>query len=104
MHEMRNHLAVAMASVGVVCRREGGCLEFTVNDDGPGIAADDLPRIFEAGFRGKSAGEHDGSGLGLSLVKQFVEGQGGSVDVRSTPMSGATFTVRLPGQQIVSDR
>lgn len=90
-------------SVGVACRREGGCLEFTVNDDGPGIAADDLPRIFEPGFRGKSAGGHDGSGLGLSLVKQFVEGQGGSVAVRSTPASGATFTVRLPGRPVERD-
>jgi len=89
--------------VGVVCRREGGCLEFTVNDDGPGIAADDLPRIFEPGFRGKSAGEHHGSGLGLSLVKEFVERQGGSVAVSSTPLSGATFTVRLPGTPVVNE-
>jgi signal transduction histidine kinase len=89
-------------SVGVVCRRDGGYLEFTVNDDGPGIAPDDLPRIFEPGFRGKSAGEHHGSGLGLSLVKEFVERQGGSVHVRSTPTSGATFTVRLPGTPVTS--
>jgi two-component system sensor histidine kinase BaeS len=86
--------------VGVVCRREGECLEFTVNDDGPGIAADDLPRIFEPGFRGKSAGKHHGSGLGLSLVKDFVERQGGSVAVRNTPPRGATFTVRLPGAPV----
>jgi len=90
-------------SVAVVCRREGGSLEFTVNDDGPGIAADDLPRIFEPGFRGKSAGGEHGSGLGLSLVKDFVERQGGSVAVCSTPPGGATFTVRLPGMPVGSE-
>jgi len=87
-------------SVGVVCRREAGCLEFTVNDDGPGISPEDLPRIFEPGYRGKNVDKQSGSGLGLSLVKDFVEQHGGSVVVRSTPLRGATFTVRLPGTPV----
>lgn len=84
-------------TVSVSCRREAGCLEFTVSDDGPGIIPEDLTRIFDPGFRGKAAAQHAGSGIGLSLVKDFVEQQGGSIFVSSKPAHGATFTVRLPG-------
>src|SRR5262249_54021303 len=64
-----------------------------IEDDGPGIAPDVLPRIFDPFFTTKAKGE--GTGLGLGIVKQIVEKHGGTVEVSSRP--GATrFTVRLP--------
>jgi signal transduction histidine kinase len=83
--------------VSVVCRRSFDSLEFSVRDEGPGIAADEIPRIFERDFRGSASAAFPGSGIGLSLVKQFVEFHGGSIAVDSVPGAGATFTIRLPG-------
>jgi signal transduction histidine kinase len=87
----------AGGSVDVVCRRDAACMEFTVRDDGIGIAATELPRIFERGFRGGGAESQAGSGIGLSLVKDFVDAAGGSIAVESVVAQGSTFTVRLPG-------
>jgi signal transduction histidine kinase len=74
------------------------CMRVTVEDQGPGIAAADLARLFVP-FSQLSVGttrSHDGAGLGLSLVKQLVESQGGSVGVRSTPGVGSSFHFVLP--------
>jgi CheY-like chemotaxis protein len=65
-----------------------------VEDSGPGIAADVLPRIFEPFFTTKPAGE--GTGLGLSLCRGIVEEHGGTLTVESEPGRGATFVVALP--------
>ncbi len=64
-----------------------------VEDDGQGIAADDLPRLFVE-FQQLDAGyskQHQGTGLGLALTRRLVEAQGGSVGVRSTPGLGSVF-------------
>ncbi len=69
----------------------------SVRDDGNGIAAEALPRIFDLFFQG---GQHGGLGIGLTLVKRLVELHGGTVTAYSAgPGKGATFTVRLPGTQ-----
>jgi signal transduction histidine kinase len=70
-----------------------------IADKGAGIAADDLPHLFEPFYRGGRAreGQIPGSGLGLSVVKRLVEKQGGTISVRSYPGSGAMFIVCLPG-------
>jgi len=67
-----------------------------VRDTGPGIPADELPRIFDRLFRGDTSRTERGLGLGLSLVKAIVEAHGGSVEVSSEPGRGSTFTVTLP--------
>jgi signal transduction histidine kinase len=69
-----------------------------VRDTGVGIRTDDLPLLFEQfqqldGGKGK---RHQGTGLGLALVKRITEAQGGSVDVESVWGKGSTFYVRLP--------
>jgi two-component system phosphate regulon sensor histidine kinase PhoR len=84
-------------AIEVDCHRGRGDLVFTVSDQGPGVEPAEMSRIFESGFRGSAAGATDGSGIGLSLVKSFIEEHGGSIDVRSSAGGGATFTVRLPG-------
>lgn len=69
-----------------------------VRDSGPGIAPDDLERVFERFYRTDPArARHSGgSGLGLSIVKQLVELQHGRVWASSAPGSGATFSVAFP--------
>jgi two-component system sensor histidine kinase/response regulator len=69
-----------------------------VSDTGVGIAADDLPRIFDEFYRTKQAKsiEEHGTGLGLSIVKQIVESYGGTIDVESRLGEGTTFTFTLP--------
>jgi signal transduction histidine kinase len=66
-----------------------------VADTGPGIPADELPRIWERLFRGDRSRTSRGLGLGLSLVKAIVEAHAGRVTVDSTPGQGATFSVYL---------
>jgi PAS domain S-box-containing protein len=71
---------------------ERGC-EVTVEDDGPGVADDVLPRLFQPFFTTKTRG----TGLGLSIVKKTVETLGGSIAVdRSPELGGARFRLRLP--------
>ena len=67
----------------------------TVSNTGPGIAAEDLPHVFDRFFRGHGV-RVSGSGIGLTVVRELVEAHGGSVDVSSEPGAGAMFTVRLP--------
>lgn len=69
-----------------------------VSDRGPGIAPEDMNRIFDRFYRSDVARNrsHGGAGLGLSLVKSIVRAHGGTVDVDSTPGQGSTFTVSLP--------
>jgi PAS domain S-box-containing protein len=66
----------------------------TVNDDGPGMSADVLARVFEPYFTTKAAGE--GTGLGLATVHAIVTSHGGAVRAMSAPGGGATFRVFLP--------
>jgi two-component system, OmpR family, sensor histidine kinase SenX3 len=81
--------------------RSGTEVRITVADRGLGIAAADLPHIFEPFFRGAEAQSQQihGNGLGLSIVKGIVEAHGGRVAVESAQGRGSTFTVTLPACQ-----
>jgi len=69
-----------------------------VSDTGPGIAPEDLPRVFERFHRGdrSRSRQSGGTGLGLAISKAIVEAHHGVIAVASTPGAGASFTVRLP--------
>jgi signal transduction histidine kinase len=73
---------------------------FAVSDTGIGIAAGDLPHIFERFWRADPArsrtGDRPGTGLGLAITKWIAEAHGGSITVQSRPGRGTIFTVRLP--------
>ncbi len=71
------------------------CLLLTVADRGPGIPVEWLPRIFDKFFRAPNA-PTGGSGLGLTIVKGFVEAHGGTVSASNRPGGGAIFSMRLP--------
>ena len=74
-----------------------GRVEVHVDDDGPGVDAEDRARIFSPFVRAHAADDRPGSGLGLALVASQVEQHGGSVHVGDSPLGGARFTVLLPG-------
>lgn len=67
-----------------------------VQDTGPGIAEEEQPKIFQRFYRGTAYREQEGVGIGLYLVRQIAEGQGGFVKVRSQPGQGSTFSLYLP--------
>jgi two-component system sensor histidine kinase MprB len=82
------------ASDPVEVRVRAGRLE--VRDHGPGIAAEDLPRVFDRFYRSSSARGLPGSGLGLAIVRQVAEMHGGSVRAANDPGGGARLTLELP--------
>jgi signal transduction histidine kinase len=82
--------------VDVRVERAPNAVEIRVGDTGPGIPDRDLPRIFDRLYRGDQSRATRGLGLGLSLVRAYVEAQGGTVSVESRPGTGSTFTIRLP--------
>jgi signal transduction histidine kinase len=83
--------------VDVSATQANGEVKVSVADTGPGIAADDLDRIFEE-FQQTEAGarEHQGTGLGLAVSKRFVEMHGGRIWCESEPGRGSTFRFTLP--------
>ena len=74
-----------------------------VRDHGPGIPADDLPFIFDRFYRGATARGRQGSGLGLSIVRQVAEQHGGAATVANAPGGGAEFSLRLPCSTVAED-
>lgn len=81
--------------IDVDCRHADG-LTLVVSDTGPGVPANERERIFDAGFRGSASAAAEGSGIGLALVRRFVEEHGGTVRVDGVAGEGARFTVNLP--------
>ena len=90
--------APAGSLIGVAAGRGGGMVRIAVRDEGPGIPAEDLERIFEKFYRVRGADRRPaGTGLGLAICRGFVEAMGGTiVAANRTDRSGAVFTVAFP--------
>jgi len=80
------------------CFSENGRAAIRLHDAGPGIAAQDLPHVFERFYRGEKARDRSagGSGLGLAIARSILEAHQGSIQAESSPGRGATFTAWLP--------
>ena len=86
----------SQVTIGVATGDEAaGTLEFSVTDSGPGIAPDDLSRIFEPYWRVARTGR-EGTGLGLTIAKGIVEAHGGRIEVASLVGRGTTFRFTVP--------
>jgi two-component system sensor histidine kinase GlrK len=85
-------------TISIHARAEREQLVLDVMDSGPGIPAEERNRIFEAFYQGKTpqGGHVKGTGIGLSVVTEFVNAHGGSIEILEAPAGGAHFRVRLP--------
>ena len=88
-------------SISIHARGERDQFILDVMDSGPGIAPAERERIFEAFYQGKTpqGGHVKGTGIGLSVVTEFVSAHGGSVEILEAKTGGAHFRVRLPMRQ-----
>ena len=81
----------AKGVIRVSWKRTPGVFRLTVEDNGSGIAQEDIHHIFKQFYRSRTSSDRQGIGLGLSLAKSIVEGQGGSLSVKSRPGEGSVF-------------
>ena len=93
-----NAIRHASSLVEITCQHQGEEVCLTVRDDGPGIAAEDLPHVFDRFYRADPARNRGsgGSGLGLAIVQAIVQAHGGRVDAGNHPEGGAVFSACLP--------
>ena len=76
-------------------------LTIRVRDHGPGLSADDVPRVFERFYRGRQSASHTaGTGMGLSIASGLVAAQGGRVSAENAPDGGAIFTIAVPVEEL----
>ena len=90
--------------VALSVSRQGAEVTVAVTDTGIGIHADERNRVFDRFQRGRAASRRPGTGIGLSLVKSFVELHGGSIVLESHPNTGTRIVCRLPAEARVTTR
>lgn len=83
-------------AITVTATAREAVVEVAVNDSGPGIPPDELPRIFDRFWHARRAATTRGTGLGLTIAKGIVEAHGGSMRAESTLAVGSTFTFTIP--------
>jgi len=96
------HYSQPEGNIKLSLRREGARAVFVVEDNGPGIAEEDLPHIFERFYRGEKSrtrSRNSGYGLGLSIAYWIVQNHNGGIEVESELGKGSRFIVWLPIEQ-----
>jgi signal transduction histidine kinase len=93
-----NKYAHEGAKVRMTASRNGRQVQFSVSDNGPGLAPEELEHVFERFWRAQSGETQEvgGTGLGLAIAKSLVELHGGTISADSTPGKGTTFSFTLP--------
>jgi two-component system sensor histidine kinase KdpD len=86
------------STIDVSATANGG-VALTVHNSGSTIPGAEQPRIFDRFFRGTTARQIPGSGMGLTIVRQIAEAHGGTLRVDSSPEDGTTLTLSLPAEQ-----
>ncbi len=86
------------AQVTLETRDHGASVEFVVRDEGPGIDASVMARLFEPFVQGENplVKRHEGTGLGLAICKRLVDAQGGAIEVETAAFGGTTLRVSFP--------
>jgi len=84
------------AQIKVTQRVVNGALSVLISDSGNGIAAADLPHVFDRFYRGDKSRQSTGAGLGLAIAKEFTEAMNGKIFVESTVGEGTTFVLSFP--------
>jgi signal transduction histidine kinase len=85
------------STIHVAVSEEEGGPELTVTDEGPGIAVNDVPKLFDRFYQARRTREHKGGlGLGLYIAKGIVDAHGGRLSVDSAQGKGSTFRIALP--------
>jgi signal transduction histidine kinase len=99
-----NAVRHASSRVDVTLVERGEEVVLTIDDDGPGIPANERARVLERFVRLDEARSRDegGSGLGLSIVDEVVRAHGGSMSIEQSPLGGARIVITLPVQAVVS--
>lgn len=105
--QLMKNAVMNLVSNAIKYSEEGGKINITVNterehmtldvaDNGMGIPEDDVPHIFERFYRAKNSGNIQGTGLGLNIVKKYIELMGGTITCLSKFGEGTTFSVEIP--------
>ena len=95
---VENGLRDAATTLTVEIQSTGPSIQVRIIDDGPGIAADDLPHVFERRYvaQHRPADRESGSGRGLAIVRELVEAMDGEVEAVAPPDGGTEMVVRIP--------
>lgn len=94
---IKNALEVSYEGrVTVAVKRLEDVVQVSVADSGPGIAPEDIPRIWDRFFKADRSRKRGGTGLGLAIARRLVELHGASIDLESEPGRGSVFYVRFP--------
>jgi PAS domain S-box-containing protein len=91
----------ARGNIGIEARLQGEAVEITVQDNGIGIAPEDVTHIFDHFYRADPArsSENGGAGLGLTIARKLIALHDGTIEVKSEPGRGSVFTITLPMRQ-----
>lgn len=82
--------------IDIKASREQNLLTIEIKDQGIGIPAEDQPHIFERFYRANNSGNMQGTGLGLNIVKKYIELLKGEISFKSIPEKGTKFTIKIP--------
>ncbi|MBA4058756.1 MAG: PAS domain-containing sensor histidine kinase, partial [Marivirga sp.] len=86
----------ANKNIYLSCTKKGSNILFTVKDEGIGIPIEDQKHLFDRFFRASNAGNIHGTGLGLNIVKRYIELLNGEITFTSEYGKGSTFQIEIP--------